>query len=204
MKAPVDPNLVFMTAFNFRSHITGEPAEYPGLFMVPSTSIIGPDEAIVRPPDSDNLHYEAEMVAVIGRRADNVPVDRAHEYVFGVTAGNDVSERDWQSADIQWTRAKGSKSFNAVGPVLVEGLDYTDRMIVGRLNGEERQRQTSSDMVFDVNYMVSYVSRYFVLKPGDLIWSGTMGSTQAMEPGDVYEVEIEGVGILRNRVVQGR
>ena len=204
MKAPVDPNLVFMTAFNFRSHITGEPAEYPGLFMVPSTSIIGPGEAIVRPPDSDNLHYEAEMVAVIGRRADNVPVDRAHEYVFGVTAGNDVSERDWQSADIQWTRAKVSKSFNAVGPVLVEGLDYTDRMIVGRLNGEERQRQTSADMVFDVNYMVSYVSRYFVLEPGDLIWSGTMGSTQAMEPGDVYEVEIEGVGILRNRVVQGR
>ena len=128
----------------------------------------------------------------------------AHEYVFGVTAGNDVSERDWQSADIQWTRAKGSKSFNAVGPVLVEGLDYTNRMIVGRLNGEERQRQTSADMVFDVNYMVSYVSRYFVLEPGDLIWSGTMGSTQAMEPGDVYEVEIEGVGILRNRVVQGR
>ena len=144
------------------------------------------------------------MVAVIGRRADNVPVERAHEYVFGVTAGNDVSERDWQSADIQWTRAKGSKSFNAVGPVLVEGLDYTDRMIVGRLNGEERQRQTSADMVFDVDYMVSYVSRYFVLEPGDLIWSGTMGSTQAMEPGDVYEVEIEGVGILRNRVVQGR
>ncbi len=121
-----------------------------------------------------------------------------------MTAGNDVSERDWQSADIQWTRAKGRKSFNAVGPVLVEGLDYTDRMIVGRLNGEERQRQTSADMVFDVNYMVSYVSRYFVLEPGDLIWSGTMGSTQAMEPGDVYEVEIEGVGVLRNRVVQGR
>ncbi len=144
------------------------------------------------------------MVAVIGRRADNVPVERAHEYVFGVTAGNDVSERDWQSADIQWTRTKGSKSFNAVGPVLVEGLDYTDRMIVGRLNGEERQRQTSADMVFDVNYMVSYVSRYFVLEPGDLIWSGTMGNTQAMEPGDVYEVEIKGVGVLRNRVVQGR
>ena len=204
MKAPVDPNLVFMTAFNFRSHITGDPAEYPGLFMVPSTSIIGSGEVIVRPPDSDNLHYEAEMVAVIGRRADNVPVELAHEYVFGVTAGNDVSERDWQSADIQWTRAKGSKSFNAVGPVLVEGLDYTDRMIVGRLNGEERQRQTSADMVFDVDYMVSYLSRHFVLEPGDLIWSGTMGSTQAMEPGDVYEVEIEGVGILRNRVVQGR
>jgi 2-keto-4-pentenoate hydratase/2-oxohepta-3-ene-1,7-dioic acid hydratase in catechol pathway len=168
------------------------------------SSETGPDEAIVRPSDSDNLHYEAEMVAVIGRRADNVPVERAHEYVFGVTAGNDVSERDWQSADIQWTRTKGSKSFNAVGPVLVEGLDYTDRMIVGRLNGEERQRQTSADMVFDVNYMVSYVSRYFVLEPGDLIWSGTMGNTQAMEPGDVYEVEIKGVGVLRNRVVQGR
>jgi 2-keto-4-pentenoate hydratase/2-oxohepta-3-ene-1,7-dioic acid hydratase in catechol pathway len=203
MKAPVDPTLVFMTAFNFRSHISGEPAEYPGLFTVPASSIIGSGENIVRPAESRNLHYEAEMVIVIGKRAMNVSAEEAPDYIFGVAAGNDVSERDWQGGDIQWVRAKGSRTFNAVGPVLVAGLDYTNLQIEGRLNGEKRQGENSSDLIFDINHMVSYISTYFTLEPGDLIWSGTMGSTRAMEPGDVYEVEIEGVGILRNQVVQG-
>ena len=203
MKAPVDPNLVFMTAFNFRSHITGEPAEFPGLFIVPASSIIGSGENIVRPAESRDLHYEAEMVIVIGRRAVNVSPEEAPDYIFGVAAGNDVSERAWQGGDIQWVRAKGSRTFNAVGPVLVAGLDYTNLQIEGRLNGEKRQGENSSDLIFNMNHMVSYISTYFTLEPGDLIWSGTMGSTRAMEPGDVYEVEIEGVGILRNQVVQG-
>ena len=203
MKAPVDPNLVFMTAFNFRSHITGEPAEFPGLFIVPASSIIGSGENIVRPAESRDLHYEAEMVIVIGKRALNVSPEEAPDYIFGVAAGNDVSERAWQGGDIQWVRAKGSRTFNAVGPVLVAGLDYTNLQIEGRLNGEKRQAENSSDLIFNMNHMVSYISTYFTLEPGDLIWSGTMGSTRAMEPGDVYEVEIEGVGILRNQVVQG-
>jgi 2-keto-4-pentenoate hydratase/2-oxohepta-3-ene-1,7-dioic acid hydratase in catechol pathway len=203
MKAPVDPNLVFMTAFNFRSHITGDPAEYPGLFTVPASSIIGPGENIVRPAESQNLHYEAEMVVVIGKRAMNITPEEAPDYIFGVAAGNDVSERAWQAGDIQWVRAKGSRTFNAVGPVLVSGLDYTNLQIEGRLNGEVRQGENSGDLIFNMNHMVSYISKYFTLEPGDLIWSGTMGSTRAMEPGDVYEVEIEGVGILRNQVVQG-
>ncbi len=203
MKAPVDPTLVFMTAFNFRSHISGEPAEYPGLFTVPARSIIGPADNIIRPAGSENLHYEAEMVVVIGRRAENVSPEDAPDYIFGVTAGNDVSERAWQRDDIQWVRAKGTRGFNAVGPVLVAGLDYTNLQIEGRLNGDVRQGENSSDLIFDMNHMVSYVSKYFTLEPGDLIWSGTMGRTRAMQPGDVYEVEIEGVGILRNEVVQG-
>ena len=203
MKAPVDPTLVFMTAFNFRSHISGEPAEYPGLFTVPASSIIGSGENIVRPPGSQNLHYEAEMVVVIGRRAVNVSPEDAPSYIFGVSAGNDVSERAWQGGDIQWVRAKGSRTFNAVGPVLVAGLDYTNLQIEGRLNGDVRQGENSADLIFNMNHMVSYISKYFTLEPGDLIWSGTMGSTRAMQPGDVYEVEIEGIGILRNEVVQG-
>ena len=203
MKAPVDPTLVFMTAFNFRSHIAGDPAEYPGLFIVPANSIIGPGENIVRPAESQNLHYEAEMVVVIGRRAVNVTPEEAPAYIFGVAAGNDVSERAWQAGDIQWVRAKGSRTFNAVGPVLAAGLDYTNLQIEGRLNGEVRQTENSSDLIFNMHHMVSYISQYFTLEPGDLIWSGTMGTIRAMEPGDVYEVEIEGVGILRNQVVQG-
>jgi 2-keto-4-pentenoate hydratase/2-oxohepta-3-ene-1,7-dioic acid hydratase in catechol pathway len=204
LEAPVEPSLVFMTAFNFRSHIRGEPAEYPGLFIVPANSIVGPEDPIIRPAESTNLHYEAEMAIVIGKRADNVSVEDAHEYIFGVTGGNDVSERDWQGGDIQWVRAKGSRGFNAVGPVLVKGADYKNIQITGRLNGEERQSENSSDLVFGMEEMVSYISRYFTLEPGDMIWSGTMGSTRAMEPGDVYEVELSGIGILRNEVVQGK
>lgn len=204
LKAPVDPENVYMTAYNFRSHITGEPAKYPGIFIVPAGSIIGSGEDMVRPSESRNFHYEAELVVVIGRDADNVPVEEAPAYVFGVTAGNDGSERDWQRDDTQWVRAKGTKTFNAAGPVLVTGLDYQSLDIEGRLNGDVRQRGNTADMLFGVNEMVSYISRYFPLKAGDLIWSGTMGTTRAMEPGDVYEVEINGIGVLRNRLVQGR
>ncbi|HET9949196.1 MAG TPA: fumarylacetoacetate hydrolase family protein [Longimicrobiales bacterium] len=203
LKAPVDPQTVYMTALNFRSHIQGEPAPYPGIFIVPANSIIGPGEDMVRPKDSQNFHYEAEAVVVIGKRAVNVPLEEAHEYVFGVTAGNDGSERAWQARDIQWTRAKGSRTFNAVGPVLVTGLDYENLDIEGRLNGERVQGENTSDMIYGINYMVHYISQYFTLEPGDLIWTGTMGQTRAMEPGDVYEVEVEGVGVLRNQVVQG-
>lgn len=204
LEAPVDPQLVFMTAFNFRSHIRGEPAAYPGLFTVPAGSIVGPEDPIVRPAESTNLHYEAEMAIVIGKRADNVAVENAHEYIFGVTGGNDVSERDWQANDIQWVRAKGSRGFNAVGPVLVKGADYKNIQITGRLNGEVRQTENSSDLIHTMEAMVSYISKYFTLEPGDMIWSGTMGSTQAMVPGDVYEVELSGIGILRNAVEQGK
>lgn len=204
LEAPVDPNLVFMTAFNFRSHISGDPAEYPGLFIVPATSIVGPEDPIIRPAESRNLHYEAEMAIIVGKHAENVSVEDAADYIFGVTAGNDVSERAWQGGDIQWVRAKGSRGFNAVGPVLVQGADYKNIQITGRLNGEVRQEENSSDLIFGMEEMLSYVSSYFTLEPGDMIWSGTMGSTRAMEPGDVYEVELSGIGTLSNTVEQGK
>ncbi len=204
LRAPVDPTQIFMTAFNFRSHITGDPAEYPGLFLVPPSSIIGPGQNIVRPRESENLHYEAEMVVVVGREAEHVALEDAGDYVFGVSAGNDVSERTWQSNDIQWSRAKGSRTFNVIGPHLVTGLDYANLDIEGRHNGAPAQSGNTSDLIFSIDYMLHYISRYFTLAPGDLIWTGTMGSTRAMQPGDSYEVEIQGVGVLRNTVVQGR
>ena len=204
LEAPVDPSLVFMTAFNFRSHISGDPAEFPGLFIIPANSIVGPEDPIVRPAESRNLHYEAEIAIIVGKRAENVSVEDAGDYIFGVTAGNDVSERSWQGGDIQWVRAKGSRGFNAVGPALVQGADYKNTQITGRLNGEVRQEGNSSDLIFGMEEMVSYISKYFTLEPGDMIWSGTMGSTRAMEPGDVYEVELSGIGTLSNTVVQGK
>ncbi|MCB1672684.1 MAG: fumarylacetoacetate hydrolase family protein [Gammaproteobacteria bacterium] len=204
LEAPVDPSLVFMTAFNFRSHIRGEPAPYPGLFIIPANSIIGPEDPIVRPAESTNLHYEAEMAIIVGKHAENVPVEEAADYIFGVTAGNDVSERAWQAGDIQWVRAKGTRGFNAVGPALIKGADYKNTQITGRLNGEVVQGENSSDLIFGMEEMLSYISQYFTLEPGDMIWSGTMGSTRAMVPGDVYEVELSGIGTLRNEVVQGK
>jgi 2-keto-4-pentenoate hydratase/2-oxohepta-3-ene-1,7-dioic acid hydratase in catechol pathway len=202
--APVDPSKVIAVGLNYQSHL-GErsPAAYPGLFAKYPTCIVGPDGAIVRPPDSENLHYEGEMVLVIGREAKNVPVEEAGRYVFGITAGNDVSERDWQSADLQWFRAKGSDTFGPVGPVLVTGLDHNDLLLQTRVNGEVRQSARTQALIFNVEEIVSYVSRYVTLFPGDIIFTGTPGSTQTMAPGDVVEVELEGVGILRNRVEAG-
>lgn len=202
--APVDPSKVIAVGLNYQSHLGSRvPAEYPGLFAKYPTSIVGPEASIVRPPESNNLHYEGEMVIVIGRRAKSVPVAGAGAYVFGVTAGNDISERDWQSADLQWFRAKGSDTFGPVGPVLVTGLDHNDLLLETRVNGEVRQSERTRDLLFNVEEIVSYVSRYVTLYPGDIIFTGTPGSTRAMEPGDVVEVELEGVGVLRNPVVAG-
>lgn len=201
--APCEPSKVIAVGLNYQSHLGDrEPAEYPGLFAKYPTSIVGPGADIVMPPDANNLHYEAELVLVIGSRASNVSVEEAGNYVFGVTAGNDISERDWQRADLQWFRAKGSDTFGPIGPMIVSGLDYSDLQVQSRVNGEVRQTGRSSDLLFGVPTIVSYVSRYVTLEPGDVIFTGTPGTTMAMEPGDVVEIEVEGVGVLRNTVVR--
>ncbi|MDR0787350.1 MAG: fumarylacetoacetate hydrolase family protein [Gemmatimonadota bacterium] len=204
LKAPVDPKNSVMTAFNFRSHLgNAEPAAYPGLFIVPPGGIIGPDENVIKPIDTNNFHYEAEMVVVIGRRADNISVEEAGDYIFGVSAGNDGSARDFQAADTQWTRAKGTKYTSAVGPHLVTGLDYSNLQITGRLNGERVQGESTSDLLFSMKEMVAFISRYIILEPGDLVWTGTMGTTRQWPVGQAFEVEVEGVGILRNVLQEG-
>jgi 2-keto-4-pentenoate hydratase/2-oxohepta-3-ene-1,7-dioic acid hydratase in catechol pathway len=205
--APATPRLSVMTALNFLSHLGGgTPANYPGLFIVPPYSVTGPSDPMYVFPGSTALNYEAEAVIVIGRRAQNVPLSEARSYIFGVTAGNDGSERTWQTNQAQnegqWARGKGADSFNPIGPVLVSGVDPNNITIIGRANGEERQRENTSDMIFNFDYMVSYVSHFFTLEPGDIIWSGTPGTTQAMRPGDTYEVEIEGITVLRTPIAE--
>ena len=204
--APVDPRDVYMTGFNYENHIPEgqKTTTYPGLFMVPSGTLIGPEDDIIHPADSVNIGYEAETVIVIGKRADNVSVEDASDYIFAVTAGNDVSARDWIPADIQWFRGKGAKGFNAVGPVIVTGLDYKNLNLTARLNGEVRQRGNTSKMIHNFDEMVSYISKYFVLNPGDLIWSGTVGTSETLHVGDTFEVEIDGVGVLKNKIKQGK
>ncbi|MFH1574623.1 MAG: fumarylacetoacetate hydrolase family protein [Acidobacteriota bacterium] len=199
--APCEPSKVIAVGLNYRSHLRDRPApEYPGLFSKYPTSIIGPEAEIVFPPEAKNVHYEGELVVVIGKTARNVSVEQAPEHIFGITAGNDVSERDWQQNDLQWFRAKASDTFGPIGPAIVQGLNYQDLLLQTRLNGEVRQSERTRDLLFNVDQIVSYVSRFVTLLPGDLIFTGTPGSTQAMKPGDVVEVELEGVGVLRNRV----
>lgn len=200
--APCEPSKVIAVGLNYRSHLGARrAAEYPGLFAKYPTSIVGHGADIVIPPDSKNLHYEGELVIVIGKKAKNVSVAGASDYIFGVTAGNDVSERDWQRDDLQWLRAKGSDTFGPIGPAIVTGLNYDDLLVQTRLNGEIRQSESTKDLIFSVDEIVSYVSRYFTLMPGDVIFTGTPGTTSAMKPGDVVEIEVEGVGVLRNTLV---
>ena len=201
--APVEPSKVIAVGLNYRSHLGDrDPPPYPGLFAKFPTSIVGPGDEIVLPADAENVHYEGELVVVIGRRAQNVTAEAAHEYILGVTAGNDVSERGWQRADLQWFRAKGTDTFGPIGPTVATGLDYNDLLVETRLNGELRQSERSRDLLYDVDEIVSYVSRYVTLLPGDVIFTGTPGTTRAMQPGDVVEIEVEGVGVLRNTVAR--
>jgi len=201
---PCDPKKVIAVGLNYKTHLGERPAaEYPGLFAKYPTSIIAHGENIVIPPDAKNVHYEGELVIVIGKRAKSVDVKTAKSYVFGVTIGNDVSERDWQKQDLQWFRAKASDTFGPMGPAIVTGLNYDDLLLQTKLNGEVVQSQRTKDLIFDVATIVSYLSKYVTLEPGDVIFSGTPGTTRAFKPGDTIEVEIEGIGTLRNKAILG-
>lgn len=199
--APADPGKVIAIGLNYASHLGGrEPAAYPGVFAKLPTSIVGPGDAIEKREDAGNLHYEGELVLVMAREARDVSVEEAQDYIFGVTAGNDVSERDWQGADLQWFRAKASDTYGPIGPVISRGVDYDDLELTTRLNGEIVQQQRTSDLIFDTSDIVSYVSRYVTLMPGDVIFTGTPGTTQAMNEGDMVSVEVETVGVLENTI----
>ena len=204
---PVTPSKVLAVGRNYKSHIgTAVPSPHPDIFYKPISSLIPTGESIVIPSDSRNTHYEGEMVLVIGKKASNVTVQQARDHIFGVTCGNDVSERDWQGGpnkDMQWWRAKGADTFGPIGPCIARGLDYGRLMLTTRLNGQPVQQAPTSDLIHDCHAIVSFISRYVTLLPGDVIYTGTPGTTQKMKPGDVVEVEIEGIGILRNNVSQG-
>lgn len=175
------------------------PAE-PLLFLKPNTSIIGPGEAIVRPSISERVEHEGELAIVIGSVAKQVPVERAMEVVFGFTCANDVSARDLQVKDGQWARAKGFDTFCPVGPIIETDLDLADTHIETRVNGEVRQSGSTSQLIHSVARIVAHASEAFTLLPGDLILTGTPAGVGPLEAGDTVEVEIEGIGILRNSV----
>ncbi len=201
---PCEPPKVLAVGLNYRSHLGGRPApSRPEIFYKPVTALQNPGDPIVIPKDARNVHYEGELVVVIGRRLRNASLEEARAAIFGYTCGNDVSERDWQNGpdkDLQWWRAKGADTFAPLGPAILRGAEAGKRLLRTRLNGEVVQEQYVTDLIFDPPAIVSWVSRYVTLTPGDVIYTGTPGTTRPMKPGDVVEVEIEGIGLLRNPV----
>jgi 2-keto-4-pentenoate hydratase/2-oxohepta-3-ene-1,7-dioic acid hydratase in catechol pathway len=199
--APCEPSKVLAIGRNYKSHLGDRtPLLYPGVFIKLPSCIIATGEAVVMPEGAKDVHHEAELVVVIGKTASRVSKEDAPKYIFGITAGNDISERAWQKGDLQWFRAKASDTFGPLGPAIVQGLNYNDLLVQCRINGEVVQSQRTSDLLFSVDYIVSYLSQYVTLLPGDIIYTGTPGQTRAMKSGDQVEVEIEGVGTLKNPV----
>lgn len=186
---------------NYRDHAAEfgneAPAE-PLLFLKPNTSVVGPDDAIVRPPQSERTDFEGELAAVIGKVTKNVSADRALDHVFGYTIGNDVTARDLQRSDGQWSRAKGFDTFCPLGPIIETEFDPQVGELEVRLNGEVKQKAPLSDMVHSVADTIAYASAAFTLLPGDVILTGTPAGVGPFAAGDVVEVEITGLGILRN------
>jgi 2-keto-4-pentenoate hydratase/2-oxohepta-3-ene-1,7-dioic acid hydratase in catechol pathway len=206
---PTVPTQVLALAGNYRSHLKDDviPPKFQIVqpFFKSPSCLVAQGENIVIPKDAKTVHYEAELVIIIGKKCSKVSKEQAMNYVFGVTAGNDVSERIWQNdenvKDIQWWRAKGADTFGPVGPVIATGLDYGNLMLRLKLNGQIKQEEKTDHLIHDIPTTVSVISRYVTLHPGDMIFTGTPGTTSTLQPGDVVEVELEGVGTLRNPVV---
>ncbi|MFJ3392075.1 fumarylacetoacetate hydrolase family protein [Leifsonia aquatica] len=201
--APVIPrSKVVAVGKNYREHAAemgGEAPEEPLLFLKPNTSVIGLGDAILLPPQSSQVEYEGELAVVIGKIARNVPEGKAHEHIFGYTVANDVTARDLQKKDGQWTRAKGFDTFCPLGPVIETELD-PEAFLRTRVNGELKQEARLSEMVHDIPSIIAYASSVFTLLPGDVILTGTPAGVGPLVAGDTVEVEVEGVGSLVNPV----
>ncbi len=210
--APCQPTKILAIGLNYRTHAAEAGYDVPPeplVFSKPPSSVIGPLDPIVYPVLSQRVDYEGELTVVIGKRARNVPPEKAHDFILGYTCGNDVTARDLQQRDDQWTRAKGFDTFCPLGPYIVTdtstglsaGLDPACLAVRSRVNGEIRQDGSTADMVFGVADLVAYISQVMTLEPGDVVLTGTPSGVGPLQPGDVVEVEIKGIGTLRNPVV---
>jgi 2-keto-4-pentenoate hydratase/2-oxohepta-3-ene-1,7-dioic acid hydratase in catechol pathway len=198
------PSKIIGIGLNYRAHAIemgrGLPEE-PLMFLKPRSAMIADGEAIERPAGYERVDYEAELGVVIGQRARRVSRDHALEVVMGFVIVNDVSVRDLQKRDVQYTRAKGFDTFCPIGPRIVAGLDPSNLAIKTRLNGATKQDSTTADLIFDVPTLISFVSMHMTLEPGDVISTGTPSGVGNIAPGDSIEMEIEGIGVLRNTVI---
>ncbi len=203
--APVIPrSKVVAVGRNYRAHAEefgNEVPTEPLLFLKPNTAVIGPGDAIVRPALSKRVEFEGELVVVIGRIAKNVPVEKAMDVVFGYTIGNDVTARDLQRSDGQWSRAKGFDTFGPLGPVIETEFDPAGgARLTTRVNGEQKQSAPITDLVHPIAELIAHASAAFTLLPGDVIMTGTPAGVGPLVAGDSVEVEVDGIGVLRNSV----
>lgn len=202
--APVIPrSKIVCVGKNYHDHAAemgGVAPEEPLLFLKPNTAVIGPGDTIVRPALSQQTEYEGELAVVIGKVAKNVSAADALDYVLGYTIGNDVTARDLQRKDGQWSRAKGFDTFCPLGPTIQTDFDPAEATIETRVNGEVRQKAPLTDMMHSVEAIIEYASAVFTLLPGDVILTGTPAGVGTFDAGDTVEVEITGLGILRNAV----
>ena len=207
--SPILPSKVVCIGKNYADHVaemaalTGDAPKAPLIFLKPSTSVIGPGEAIRLPPGAGRVDHEAEAGIVIRRRAYRVPASRAHEYVLGVTCVNDVTARDIQRRENQYTRPKGFDTFAPLGPAIAVGLDTADLEVQGLVNGSVRQHSSTRQLIFPVADLVAFISGVMTLLPGDIISTGTPAGIGPLAEGDVVTVRVSGVGDLVNPVVQG-
>jgi len=199
--APCSPTKVIAVGLNYRDHARelGMPApDTPVIFLKPSTTVIGPDDVILYPGASSRVDYEAELGIVIKDRSKDLRPEEASRHILGYTCANDVTARDLQKKDGQWTRAKSFDTFCPVGPWIETGLDPDDILVESYLNGERRQSSRTSQFIFKADFLVSFISQVMTLYPGDLIITGTPAGIGPMQPGDEIEVRIEGIGSLKN------
>lgn len=205
--APLEAPRVFGLAYNYVSHVdetARQVPQIPVLFMKPSTAVIGPDEAIVYPRGGELVHFEGELVAVIGCAARHVAAENALDYVLGYTCGNDVSDRITQRRESEFgclLAGKGYDTFAPLGPVIATGLDPADLRLTTRVNGRTLQDANTADLLFSVREAIAYLTRFMTLLPGDAIMTGTPAGVGPIVPGDEIEIEIGGIGVLRNHVV---
>ena len=204
--APVVPSKIVAVALNYKAHATeqGKPLPpEPLFFLKPSTSVIGPGEAIELPPGVGRVDHEAEVGLVIGRRARRVPAERAAEYILGVTCVNDVTARALQKAIGHYTRPKGFDTFAPIGPCIAVGLDWSNLRVRGWVNGALRQDSTTADLIFPVPELVAFISSVMTLLPGDIISTGTPSGIGPLAAGDSVRIRVDGVGDLTNSVIAG-
>jgi 2-keto-4-pentenoate hydratase/2-oxohepta-3-ene-1,7-dioic acid hydratase in catechol pathway len=201
--APALPSKIICVGRNYVEHakeLGNDVPKIPLIFMKPPSSIIGPGDAIVLPPQSQQVEHEAELVVVIGKRARNATAEDAKKHVLGYTIGNDVTARDLQKSDDQWTRAKGFDTFCVFGPWIDTDFNIADAVITCKVNGQPRQMGSTRDVVFNVPNLIAFISSVMTLEPGDLIFTGTPSGVGPLKAGDEVVVEIEGLGLLRNPV----
>jgi 2-keto-4-pentenoate hydratase/2-oxohepta-3-ene-1,7-dioic acid hydratase in catechol pathway len=202
--APIVPSKIICVGRNYSEHAREQNVDLPEtplIFLKPPSSVIANDENIVIPPQSQQVEHEAELVVIVGKQCKWISVEECSKYIFGFTIGNDVTARDLQHKDLQWTRGKGFDTFCPIGPWIETELDPADSLITCRVNGELRQMGSTREMVFSVNHILAYVSTIMTLEPGDAIFTGTPAGIGLLTQGDTVEVSIEGIGTLRNTVV---